>query len=102
MAPFVVGEALVLLIGFLGFVPAALDFHESRKLTPFFAGYVALLVGLLATNLEAFAFASEMNVIEHVVGILFASILFLAWAKKNYDGQFLMQRGMEKISLGKK
>lgn len=100
MVVFEYAEAIVLLIGIVGFVPALLDFRSVRTNYLFFIGFATVLLGLVATNLEAFIFENELNLIEHALGMLLPGVLFLLWARKNYHDQSFIRKNIERMSNG--
>lgn len=68
-------ELVLVLVALLGLIPVFMHYRDQSKW--FALGYVFLLVGAFATNLEVVAFEPVFNAIEHGVGMMGAGIAFL-------------------------
>nr|WP_253512081.1 hypothetical protein [Halorussus vallis] len=66
------------MISLLGLVPVALLYRDKSKW--FTCGYVLLVVGMVATNLEVVVLGSVLDVVEHGVGVGAAGVTFFAAA----------------------
>ncbi|ELZ81752.1 hypothetical protein C453_17089 [Haloferax elongans ATCC BAA-1513] len=71
-------EVTGLVVSLVGLIPVVTQYRSETKL--FTAGYVLLVVGMLATNLETFALEPVLNMVEHGIGIGLAGVAFLAAA----------------------
>ncbi|WP_396611612.1 hypothetical protein ACH9L7_15645 [Haloferax sp. S1W] len=71
-------ELTGLVVSLVGLVPVVTQYKDETKL--FTAGYVLLVVGMLATNLEVFVLEPVLNLVEHGLGIGLAGVTFLAAA----------------------
>ncbi|RYJ14765.1 hypothetical protein ELS19_12925 [Halogeometricum borinquense] len=71
-------EVTGLVVSLIGLVPVLTQYRDETKL--FTAGYVLLVVGMVATNLETFALEPVLNIVEHAIGIGAAGVVFLAAA----------------------
>ena len=68
-------ELVLVVVALLGIVPVISQRSERSRL--FTVGYVLLLFGALATNLEALVLGEVLGLLEHAVGIGAAGIVFL-------------------------
>ncbi|WP_049926979.1 hypothetical protein [Halopiger goleimassiliensis] len=68
------GELILLTIAVVGLVPVLLGYKPEAKW--FAVGYGCIVVGTLATNLEALAFNTAFNFLEHSVGLMGVGIAF--------------------------
>ncbi|MFC7072598.1 hypothetical protein ACFQJ7_17300 [Halovenus rubra] len=75
IGPFAVLEFVGMVVSVLGLVPVLSQYKEDTKW--FTAGYLLLVVGILATNVEGVVLPVVLNMTEHVVGIGFAGVVFL-------------------------
>ncbi|SEW25271.1 hypothetical protein [Halobacterium jilantaiense] len=75
LGAFGVLEVVGLIVAVLGLLPVLSQYKDETKW--FTAGYLLLVVGMIATNLEAVVLPVVLNVTEHVVGIGLAGITFL-------------------------
>ncbi|MGB9956616.1 hypothetical protein ACOZ4B_09535 [Haloferax prahovense] len=71
-------EVTALAVALVGLIPVITQYRDETKL--FAAGYVLLVVGMVATNLEALFLGSVLNFVEHAVGIGLAGVTFFAAA----------------------
>ncbi|POG55439.1 hypothetical protein [Haloferax marisrubri] len=71
-------EVTALAVALVGLIPVITQYRDETKL--FAAGYVLLVVGMVATNVEVFFLGSVFNFIEHAVGIGLAGVTFFAAA----------------------
>lgn len=77
IGPFSVLELVALFVSLVGLVPVLTQHRESTKW--FTAGYGLLVVGMVATNLEAVVLPVVLNFVEHGVGVGLAGVvLFVA------------------------
>ncbi|AAG19984.1 MULTISPECIES: hypothetical protein [Halobacterium] len=77
-------EVVGLIVAVLGLFPVVSQYKESTKL--FTVGYLLLVVGMVATNLEAVVLPVVLNATEHVVGIGLAGVTFLFAAYQRRQG----------------
>lgn len=75
IGPFTVLELVGLSVALLGTYPVLRQHRADTKW--FTVGYLLLVVGMLATNLEAVVLPVILNFTEHVVGIGLAGLVFL-------------------------
>ncbi|WP_148414977.1 hypothetical protein [Haloferax sp. KTX1] len=71
-------EVTALAVSLVGLIPVITQYREETKL--FAAGYVLLVVGMIATNVEALFLGSVLNFVEHAFGIGLAGATFFAAA----------------------
>ena len=71
-------ELVLVVIAVLGLVPVLVSYREQSKW--FAVGYGLLVVGAVATNVEALAFGDLLDVVEHGVGLMGAGITFFVAA----------------------
>lgn len=71
-------ELVLVVIALGGLVPVAMHYREESKW--FAVGYLLLVVGAVATNVEALFLEELFNAVEHGVGILASGIAFLVAA----------------------
>lgn len=67
-------ELMVIVVGMAGLVPVLLQDNEDTRW--FTAGYVCLVVGAVASNVEAFFLGGFFNFVEHGVGVAAAGVAF--------------------------
>jgi hypothetical protein len=71
-------EIVGLFVSLLGLLPVlSLYQEETRWLT---VAYVLLVIGMVATNLEAVVLGGVLNFVEHGIGIGLAGLMFFATA----------------------
>ncbi|WP_134668449.1 hypothetical protein [Halorussus marinus] len=70
-------EVVGLIVSVIGLVPVVLQYRDESKW--FTVGYLLLVVGMVATNLEAIVLGTVLDLVEHGVGVGAAGIAFL-WA----------------------
>ncbi|ELZ43449.1 hypothetical protein C464_17022 [Halorubrum coriense DSM 10284] len=75
IGPFAVLELVGLTVSLLGLFPVLRQHRSDTKW--FTVGYLLLVIGMFATNLEAVVFPVLLNFTEHVVGIGLAGLVFL-------------------------
>jgi len=68
-------EIVGLVVALVGLVPVLSQYKDETKW--FTAGYVLLVVGMLATNIEALFLGGVLNFVEHGIGVGLAGIVFL-------------------------
>ncbi len=74
-------------VAVVGLVPVVSQYREQTRLFTF--GYVFLVAGMLATNLEAVFLGDVLNLVEHGVGIGAAGVMFFLAAlrrRRRADG----------------
>ncbi|AFK19787.1 hypothetical protein E6P09_01210 [Haloferax mediterranei ATCC 33500] len=71
-------EVTGLVVSLVGLIPVVTQYRDETKL--FTAGYVLLVAGMVATNVEVFLLEPLFNFVEHGLGIGMAGITFLAAA----------------------
>ena len=71
-------ELVLIAIALMGLVPVLLAYRDRSKW--FVAGYVLLVVGAIATNVEALVLGDVLNVVEHGAGLLGSAVAFLVAA----------------------
>ncbi|CQR48807.1 MULTISPECIES: hypothetical protein [Haloferax] len=71
-------EVTALAVALVGLIPVITQYREETKL--FAVGYVLLVVGMVATNVEALFLGSVLNFVEHAFGIGLAGVTFFAAA----------------------
>lgn len=74
IGPFTVLEFVGLVVALIGLVPVVTQHREDTKW--FTAGFGLLVVGMVATNVEAVVLPVALNFVEHVVGIGLAGLVF--------------------------
>lgn len=74
------GELVLVTIALVGLIPVALRYTDDAKW--FTVGYCCLVVGAIATNLEALFLGDLLNLVEHGVGLMGSGIAF---AYATYD-----------------
>lgn len=74
--PVEVGEAFVLFLVVVGYVPVLRAYVAKRAAAWLVAGYTAILIGRAASLAEAFYWPAVLNLVEHAVGITLAACLF--------------------------
>lgn len=67
-------ELVLVLVALLGLIPVVTQRTEGARL--FTLGYLLLFFGAVATNLEAIVLPDVLGLLEHVVGIGAAGVLF--------------------------
>lgn len=75
IGPFTVLELIGLIVSTVGLLPVLSQYKEDTKW--FTAGYLLLVAGMIATNVEAVILPVVLNFTEHVVGIGLAGAAFL-------------------------
>lgn len=68
-------EVVGLIVAVLGLLPVLSQYKAETKW--FTAGYLLLVAGMVATNVEAVVLPVVLNFTEHVVGIGLAGVTFL-------------------------
>lgn len=68
------GEIVVLTVALVGLVPVMLRYSDDAKW--FVVGYCCLVVGAIATNVEALFLGDLFNFVEHGVGLLGSGLAF--------------------------
>jgi len=68
------GELVVLTVALLGLVPVLLRYTDESKW--FTVGYGCLVVGAVATNVEALFLGDFFNFVEHGVGLMGSGLAF--------------------------
>lgn len=91
------GEQVLFLVLFFGYVPIIFIYLSYRQIKLFFFGYTAILIGVLASNIEPFWAKSAMNLIEHGVGVGLAGMLFLLYAYRNYRETIFLRKKLEEM-----
>ncbi|NEU58455.1 hypothetical protein [Halorussus sp. MSC15.2] len=71
-------EVVGLVVSLVGLIPVVLQYRAESKW--FTWGYILLVVGMVATNLENIVLAGFLDIVEHVVGVGAAGVVFLAAA----------------------
>ncbi|MBO4248440.1 hypothetical protein IL252_11500 [Halomicrobium sp. IBSBa] len=71
-------EVVGLLVAVIGLIPVLTQYREETRW--FTAGYCLLVVGMVATNLEAVVLGEVLNFVEHGIGIGVAGLTFFAAA----------------------
>lgn len=71
-------ELVLVVIALVGLVPLLRHYRPEAKW--FAAGYGLLVVGAVATNLEALVLGSVFDLVEHGVGLMGSGLLFAAAA----------------------
>ena len=71
-------ELVLVVIAVLGLAPVLVSYREQSRW--FAVGYGLLVVGAVATNVEALVFGDLLNVVEHGVGLMGAGITFFVAA----------------------
>ncbi|MFC7130825.1 hypothetical protein [Haloferax chudinovii] len=71
-------EVTALAVALVGLIPVITQYRAETKL--FTVGYVLLVVGMVATNVEALFLGSVLNFVEHAFGIGLAGVTFFAAA----------------------
>jgi hypothetical protein len=74
IGPFGTLEVVGLLVAVIGLIPVLSQYREETRW--FTVGYVLLVVGMVATNLEAVVLGDVLNFVEHGVGIGVAGLTF--------------------------
>lgn len=79
---FTVLELVGLVVSLVGLIPVLSQY--KRKTKWFTAGYLLLVAGMVATNVEAVILPVTLNFTEHVVGIGLAGVgfLFAAYSRR--------------------
>ncbi len=91
-------EVITLIIVLFGYFSVVTCYRDKPSTKWFLAGYTLLIIGMLATNLEAFVFPEIMNLIEHGIGVAGAGIVFLYWAYKHYSQEHFLSRKLQEIN----
>lgn len=78
IGPFSVLELTALIVSLVGLVPVLSQYRSGTRL--FTAGYLLLVAGMVATNVEAVVLPVVLNFTEHVVGIGLAGVVFMVAA----------------------
>ncbi|WP_313694929.1 hypothetical protein [Halorarum halobium] len=68
-------ELVLVIVALLGLIPVLTQRTEGSRLFAF--GYVFLFFGAVFTNLEHLVLPGILGLLEHVVGMAFAGVLFL-------------------------
>ncbi|ACV47750.1 MULTISPECIES: hypothetical protein [Halomicrobium] len=71
-------ELVGLIVALVGLIPVLSQYKEETKW--FTAGYVLLVVGMVATNIEALLLGGVLNFVEHGIGVGLAGLVFLVAA----------------------
>lgn len=74
IGPFGTLEVVGLLVAVIGLVPVLSQYREETRW--FTMGYVLLVIGMIATNLEAVVLGDVLNLVEHGIGIGLAGLTF--------------------------
>jgi Na+/H+ antiporter NhaD/arsenite permease-like protein len=98
MNPLPFAELLVLLFAVLGYVPAILDYRASQSAKIFFAGFTAVVIGIVSQNIWLMNGNESFHALYHLVGIMGAGMIFLYWTQSNYESQQFMRKKMERMS----
>ena len=85
--PFDIGEAFVLFLVTLGYVPVIRAYSLKRESPWLLAGYTALLLGRVAAVVEGMMYPTVLALVEHGVGIALASILFSVHFYGEWQGE---------------
>ncbi|MYL18130.1 hypothetical protein GLW30_13595 [Halorubrum terrestre] len=94
IGPFSVLELVGLTVSLLGLFPVLRQHRPDTKW--FTVGYLLLVAGMVATNLEAVVLPMVLNFTEHVVGIGLAGLVFLFAA---YDRRSEVAQDTEGVSI---
>jgi len=76
MAPFEIGEAFVLFLVALSYVPVLRAYTIERESPWLVAGFTTLLLGRIAAVAETVVLPVVLNVVEHGVGIALTAAFF--------------------------
>lgn len=76
-------EVMALFILIIGYIPIVMNFRQWRDRW-IFGAYTALLIGTIATNLEAVVAPVLLNYVEQVVGVMLSGILFAVCAHRSH------------------
>ncbi|MFA1611932.1 hypothetical protein [Halobellus rubicundus] len=68
------GELVLLTVAIVGLVPVILRYTDEAKW--FTLGYCCLVVGAVATNVEALVLGDVFNFVEHAFGLLGSGVAF--------------------------
>lgn len=97
MGTFDYAELVLLLILFCGYLPVIYIFKSYPQAKLFFLAYTALLIGIMASNLESFGFKWIMNILEHGVGVGLAGIIFLLYTYRSYRETIFLRKKLEEM-----
>lgn len=68
------GELVLVTVALVGLIPVAVRYTDEAKW--FAVGYCCLVVGAIATNVEALFLGDLFNLVEHAVGLMGSGIAF--------------------------
>jgi hypothetical protein len=77
-------EVIVLVLLLIGYVPLVASVRRREFTRWFFFAYTALLIGGIATVVEGFWYPDQFNLVEHLVGVALAGVLFLLGAYMHF------------------
>ncbi len=90
-------EVIALIIVLYGYFSVVTCYRDKKYTIVFFLAYTALIVGMLATNLEEYILPNEMQLIEHGIGVMGAGLLFLYWAYHHYAQENMLSRKLKEM-----
>lgn len=97
MPSFEYAEFVLFLILFFGYLPVIFIYKSYRQTRLFFFAYTILLIGVLASNLEAFHWSKGWDIIEHGLGVGLAGVLFLLYAYRSYRETVFLRKKLEEM-----
>ena len=73
---FEIGEGFSLIVAFIGYIILITEFSRNKNMLHLFLAYTLLFVGTIATVAESFYLENIFNLVEHVIGMAGAGIVF--------------------------